>query len=86
MNVRGPVVLRTVSSNSPCIHSTTGSQLEKSATRTHLQLTASIETVQGVAGAPGGDAEFAGVVPAATCSGSPATRASAGCCSVPIRP
>jgi hypothetical protein len=43
-----------------------GLTTEKSATRTHLQLTASIETVQGVAGAPGGDLEFAGVVPAAT--------------------
>jgi hypothetical protein len=34
--------------------------------RTHLQLTASVATVQGMAGAPGGDLEFAGAVPAAT--------------------
>jgi Domain of unknown function (DUF222)/HNH endonuclease len=34
--------------------------------RTHLQLTASVETVVGLQGAPGGDLEFAGVVPAAT--------------------
>jgi hypothetical protein len=34
--------------------------------RTHLQLTASVDTVMGLAGAPGGDLEFAGVVPAAT--------------------
>jgi hypothetical protein len=34
--------------------------------RTHLQLTASVETVQGLSGAPGGELEFAGVVPAAT--------------------
>ena len=34
--------------------------------RPHLQLTASVETVMGVAGAPGGDLEFAGAVPAAT--------------------
>jgi hypothetical protein len=34
--------------------------------RTHLQLTASVETAMGVAGAPGGELEFAGVVPAAT--------------------
>jgi Domain of unknown function (DUF222)/HNH endonuclease len=34
--------------------------------RTHLQLTASVETVIGLQGAPGGDLEFAGVVPAAT--------------------
>ena len=33
---------------------------------THLQLTASVETVMGLEGAPGGDLEFAGVVPAAT--------------------
>ena len=43
-----------------------GFATEKAATRTHLQLTASVETVMGVAGAPGGDLEFAGVVPAAT--------------------
>jgi Domain of unknown function (DUF222) len=34
--------------------------------RTHLQLTASVETVMGLRGAPGGDLEFAGAVPAAT--------------------
>ena len=39
---------------------------EQGATRPHLQLTASVETVQGLAGAPGGDLEFAGAVPAAT--------------------
>jgi hypothetical protein len=33
---------------------------------THLQLTASVETVMGLDGAPGGDLEFAGAVPAAT--------------------
>jgi Domain of unknown function (DUF222) len=33
---------------------------------THLQLTASVETVMGLKGAPGGDLEFAGAVPAAT--------------------
>ncbi|HUC13438.1 MAG TPA: DUF222 domain-containing protein, partial [Acidimicrobiales bacterium] len=35
-------------------------------TRTHLQLTASVETVMGLEGAPGGELEFAGAVPAAT--------------------
>jgi hypothetical protein len=34
--------------------------------RTHLQLTASVETVMGLEGAPGGELEFAGAVPAAT--------------------
>ena len=34
--------------------------------RTHLLLTASVETVMGLEGAPGGDLEFGGVVPAAT--------------------
>jgi hypothetical protein len=34
--------------------------------RTHLQLTASVETVMGLVGAPGGDLEYAGAVPAAT--------------------
>ena len=34
--------------------------------RTHLQLTASVETVMGLKGAPGGELKFAGVVPAAT--------------------
>jgi Domain of unknown function (DUF222) len=33
---------------------------------THFQLTASVETVMGLEGAPGGDLELAGVVPAAT--------------------
>jgi hypothetical protein len=33
---------------------------------THLQLTASVETVMGLDGAPGGDLEFAGAVPAAS--------------------
>lgn len=33
---------------------------------THLQLTASVETVMGLIGASGGDLEFAGAVPAAT--------------------
>jgi hypothetical protein len=35
-------------------------------TSTHLQLTASVETVMGLEGAPGGELEFAGAVPAAT--------------------
>jgi Domain of unknown function (DUF222)/HNH endonuclease len=35
-------------------------------TRTHLQLTASLETLQGLAGSPGGVLEHAGAVPAAT--------------------
>jgi hypothetical protein len=35
-------------------------------TRTHLQLTASLETVKGLEGSPGGVFEYAGVVPAAT--------------------
>jgi hypothetical protein len=35
-------------------------------TRTHLQLTASLETVQGLEGSPGGVLEYAGAVPAAT--------------------
>ena len=43
-----------------------GFTTQKGATRTHLQLTASVETVKGLAGAPGGDLEFAGAVPAAT--------------------
>jgi hypothetical protein len=34
--------------------------------RTHLQLTASVETVMGLEGAPGGVLEYAGAVPAAT--------------------
>jgi Domain of unknown function (DUF222)/HNH endonuclease len=34
--------------------------------RTHLQLTASVETVMGLEGAPGGELEFAGAAPAAT--------------------
>ena len=48
-----------------------------SGAHTHLQLTASVETVMGLEGAPGGDLEFAGVVPAATVSASPVMRASA---------
>ncbi len=43
-----------------------GFTTQRGATRTHLQLTASVETVRGLVGAPGGDLEFAGVVPAAT--------------------
>jgi hypothetical protein len=43
-----------------------GFATEGATTRTHLQLTASVETVMGLSGAPGGDLEFAGVVPAAT--------------------
>jgi hypothetical protein len=43
-----------------------GFATERGVSRTHLQLTASVETVMGLAGAPGGDLEFAGVVPAAT--------------------
>jgi hypothetical protein len=39
---------------------------EGGTTRTHLQLTASVETVMGLSGASGGELEFAGVVPAAT--------------------
>jgi Domain of unknown function (DUF222) len=39
---------------------------ERGTTRPHLQLTASVETVMGLRGAPGGDLEFAGAVPAAT--------------------
>ncbi|HEY6469179.1 MAG TPA: DUF222 domain-containing protein [Candidatus Dormibacteraeota bacterium] len=38
----------------------------KSGQRTHLQLTASVETVMGLEGAAGGDLEFAGPIPAAT--------------------
>ena len=34
--------------------------------RPHLVLTASVETVMGLEGAPGGDLEFGGVVPVAT--------------------
>ena len=43
-----------------------GFATERGVSRIHLQLTASVETVMGLAGAPGGDLEFAGVVPAAT--------------------
>jgi hypothetical protein len=43
-----------------------GFTTEGGTTRTHLHLTASVETVMGLAGAPGGELEFAGVVPAAT--------------------
>ena len=43
-----------------------GFATERGSTRPHLQLTASVETVMGMPGAPGGDLEFAGAVPAAT--------------------
>ena len=43
-----------------------GFTTEGGTTWTHLQLTASVETVMGLSGAPGGELEFAGVVPAAT--------------------
>jgi hypothetical protein len=43
-----------------------GFATERGSSRPHLQLTASVETVLGLAGAPGGELEFAGVVPAAT--------------------
>jgi Domain of unknown function (DUF222) len=43
-----------------------GCATERGSTRPHLQLTASVETVLGLTGAPGGDLEFAGAVPAAT--------------------
>ena len=43
-----------------------GFTTDNRAYRTHLQLTASLETVAGLKGAPGGDLEFAGAVPAAT--------------------
>jgi Domain of unknown function (DUF222) len=43
-----------------------GFATERGGSRTHLQLTASVETVMGLSGAPGGNLEFAGVVPAAT--------------------
>jgi hypothetical protein len=43
-----------------------GFTTERSGPRTHFQLTASVETVMGLSGAPGGELEFAGVVPAAT--------------------
>jgi hypothetical protein len=50
-----------------CMHSLDhGFSTEGGGPRTHLQLTASVETVQGLTGAPGGDLEFGGVVPAAT--------------------
>jgi hypothetical protein len=39
---------------------------ERGSVRPHLQLTASVETVMGLVGAPGGELEYAGVVPAAT--------------------
>jgi Domain of unknown function (DUF222) len=38
----------------------------RSSPRPHLQLTASVETVMGLVGAPGGELEYAGAVPAAT--------------------
>jgi Domain of unknown function (DUF222) len=43
-----------------------GFATERGIVRPHLQLTASVETVMGLAGAPGGELEYAGVVPAAT--------------------
>jgi hypothetical protein len=43
-----------------------GFTTDKGGPRTHLQLTASVETVMGLAGAPGGDLEHVGAVPAAT--------------------
>ncbi|MEA2637561.1 MAG: hypothetical protein QOE18_618, partial [Chloroflexota bacterium] len=43
-----------------------GFATERGTVRPHLQLTASVETVGGVAGAPGGELEYAGVVAAAT--------------------
>jgi hypothetical protein len=43
-----------------------GFATERGSVRPHLQLTASVETVMGMRGAPGGDLEFAGAVPAAT--------------------
>jgi hypothetical protein len=43
-----------------------GFATERGTVRPHLQLTASVETVSGLAGAPGGELEYAGVVPAAT--------------------
>ncbi len=43
-----------------------GFATERGGPRAHLQLTASVETVMGLPGAPGGDLEFAGAVPAAT--------------------
>jgi hypothetical protein len=43
-----------------------GFATERGSVRPHLQLTASVETVMGLAGAPGGDLEYAGAVPAAT--------------------
>jgi hypothetical protein len=54
------------SSNSPVTRWTTASPPSGAGPRTHLQLTASVETVMGLPGAPGGDLEFAGAVPAAT--------------------
>jgi hypothetical protein len=48
------------------MRSTTGSGPSGAPPAPHLQLTASVETVQGLQGAPEGDLEFAGVVPAAT--------------------
>jgi len=43
-----------------------GTLPDRGGQRTHLQLTASVETVMGLNGAPGGDLEYAGAVPAAT--------------------
>ncbi len=43
-----------------------GFATDRGGPRAHLQLTASVETLTGMPGAPGGDLEFAGAVPAAT--------------------
>jgi hypothetical protein len=43
-----------------------GSLPTKSGQRPHLQITASLDTIRGLAGAPAGDLEFAAPVPAAT--------------------
>ncbi len=43
-----------------------GFATDRGGSSTHLQLTASVETLMGVPGAPGGDLEFAGAIPAAT--------------------
>jgi hypothetical protein len=49
-----------------CHHALDTEALPGQSGRTHLQLTASVETVMGLEGAPGGDLEYAGAVPAAT--------------------
>ena len=43
-----------------------GSLPQRGSQRPHLQITATVETLLGAAGAPGGEMEFAGPVPAAT--------------------